>query len=79
MIGKVRIQTGSTNKLELDGVDVSGSVTGFRVEFGLDHLPRVHLDVIGADPDLDMETAEVLLEGRGRDVLVKLGWTPPSE
>lgn len=78
MIGKVRIQTGETNRLELDGVDISHSITGFTVQFGVDHLPLVRLDVV-ADPEMDLEFAEVLVDERSREVLTQLGWTPPTE
>lgn len=77
MIGKVRIETGETNRLELDGVDISNSVMGFTVQFDVDHLPRVSLDMLG-DPDIDLAFAEVLVAERCHDLLMKLGWTPPA-
>lgn len=78
MIGKVRIRTGEKNSLEIDDVDISHSVTGARVSLGVHDIPHVHLDIIGADPDMDFEVAEVLVNERARDVLIQLGWTPPD-
>lgn len=78
MIGKVRFQTGEKNSLELDGVDISHSITGFGVEFDVDQFPRVRLDVAGTCVELDLEDAEVLVNEAARDVLIQLGWTPPA-
>lgn len=79
MIGRVRIRSGETTSVEINGEDISASLVGLRLDMGVDQLPVVHLDIVGADPEVDLEVAEAIVNDRCREVLDKLGWTPPAD
>lgn len=70
---------GSTG-IHLDGHDVARTVRALTLSLGPDRLPSVELDVlVFGEMELDVEGAQVLLPEATRELLVRLGWTPPAE
>lgn len=65
--------------VELDGEDIADCVLGMQLTFRGNDLPTARLDLALFDvTPVDSEQIEVLLDDRCRDLLVRLGWTPPS-
>lgn len=79
-VHKVRISGGpGTYSVLLDEHEIATAlrrVTFDSGEPGPD-LPKVTLDLSVWCPEIDSE-AEVLIPGPTRDLLVRLGWTPPE-
>lgn len=80
--GKLRV--GGTGlpggtQIELDGVDIANAVTGLSLRMGVDSLPEVTLGVMLHELDTELEHPRVNVPDTTRDLLVRLGWTPPAE
>lgn len=80
-VGKARIdvQAGDGGTIELDGVDVSAGVAGFRLSGRMNEFPRLELDLLLRDRG-EAEATDVRYEipPVTHDLLVLLGWTPPD-
>lgn len=79
-----RLRLGGTGlpggtQVELDGVDVASLVTGLSLQIGVDELPRVTLGVVLHELDTELENPRIVVPDKTRDLLVRLGWTPPAE
>jgi hypothetical protein len=66
-------------RIELDSKDITCSVAALSVHVGVDHLPTAVLDVILHELDTELENPRVIVPEKTRDLLVRLGWTPPAE
>jgi hypothetical protein len=80
--GKLRLGgTGlpGDTQIELDGQDIASAVTGLSLRVGTYGLPEVTLEVVLHELDTVLETPLVILPDATRDLLVRLGWTPPAE
>lgn len=62
----------------LDGVDRSNEVVSVEVKVGVDHLPNVTLGIAATNASVTFDQARVAVDEMSRDVLIQLGWTPPS-
>lgn len=72
---------GSAGKaaVELDGVDIADCITGVDLRFRVDDIPCATLNLLLVDvTPVDSEDVEVLIDEKTRDLLVRLGWTPPE-
>lgn len=65
-------------KVELDGQDVSSTLTGLTFRIGLDDLPTAVLDVVLWDLSTTVENPKVVVPEATHKLLVQLGWTPPE-
>jgi len=76
----MRITTrGATGTVEVDGVDLSTGVRGLTVKLGVGQLPKVELDLIVLELDLDSDDTRLIIPEATRAALVALGWTAPEE
>lgn len=82
---QVRLEQKSVARwaIEIDGVDVADIVRrgSGRLEFGDGkHLPVLSLDlVLWPGFGADVGTATVEIDGKARETLLALGWTPPPD
>lgn len=69
-----------TYRVLLDGEDIAPAVRAVTVEAtGRDELPRVALDLAIVElGTVSLPEASVYIPDATRDLLVKLGWTPPG-
>lgn len=63
----------------LDGDDISAALTGVSLRVRLDHEPTAVLDVVLHDLLSEIEGPRIVVPDATRDLLVRLGWTPPVE
>ena len=64
--------------VHLDGHDISNALAGVSLHMKSGHLPTAVLDVyVHEMPTGDVREAHVDLPPATRDLLVRLGWTPP--
>jgi hypothetical protein len=68
-----------TTKVELDGEDISHLTAGVTVTYEPASFPRVELDVCVFTATSGEGLAEIRLPKGTRDLLVKFGWTPPTD
>ncbi|MBC2903150.1 hypothetical protein [Streptomyces cupreus] len=66
-------------QVELDGEDIAPLVEGLSLRIGVKALPTVTLDVIVHELDTELPNPRVVVPEKTRDLLVRLGWTPPAE
>lgn len=64
--------------VELDGHDISHALTGLRLSLDSGPVGEVRLDVIAEELETHSDVI-VLLPDATKDLLVRLGWTPPAE
>lgn len=65
-------------QVELDGVDVTSSLTGLALKIGLDERPQVVLDVLLWEMDTELDDVQFVVPPKTREALIRLGWTPPE-
>lgn len=78
-MSKLRIETNPDRAgavVELDGLSIARSLTGLTLEMAYGTPPTATLQLIGLMPSLSTEV-DVQLHPETRDLLLKLGWTPP--
>lgn len=63
----------------LDGVDITHLVVASTVEVRAGNLPRVVLEPLVVELEVDTENTRVHLPADVADLLVALGWKPPAE
>lgn len=70
---------GGESQLLLDGVDYTGGVRSLTLEIGNGPgLPRLTLVPLILNAGVHLDPAAVLIGQTTADLLVSLGWTPPS-
>lgn len=74
-----RTETGHGHRVELDGHDIAHSILGLTVAFKADESPAATLDLILDEIPTETDDVRVHLSDETRDLLVRLGWTPPAE
>jgi hypothetical protein len=79
-----RLRLGGTGlpggtQIELDGEDIARSVTGLSLYISTDNRPTAVVDVVLHEMDTDLDNPRVIVPEKTRDLLVRLGWTPPAE
>jgi hypothetical protein len=66
--------------VRLDGQDIINAVRGLKLALGVGQLPELELDVVIRDAvELELQDVQVYLPNSTRELLVRLGWTPPDE
>lgn len=65
-------------KVELDGQDISSTLTGLTFRIGLDDRPTAVLDVVLWDLSTAVENPKLVVPEATHKLLVRLGWTPPE-
>lgn len=72
-----------TNRLghavELDGVDISRSLIGMTLTIRAGDVPSAVLDVIAEEVPSQLDEVRAYLPDATKELLVRLGWTPPAE
>ena len=69
---------GST-KVRLDGYDVTADIAGLRLALDVRSKPQLELDLRVRQMGLEVDQVQVVLPDSARELLVRAGWTPPSE
>jgi hypothetical protein len=71
---------GDGTTVKLGGVDFAGACTGISIRLDLGQRPVVVLDIAVLEMDLDTMTNKplVFLHTKAKELLIKLGWTPPA-
>ncbi|MFJ3037721.1 hypothetical protein [Streptomyces tendae] len=64
--------------VELDGHDISNALRGLSLNLDSSPVAEARLDVIAEDVSTHAEVL-VCLPDATKDLLVRLGWTPPAE
>lgn len=80
--GKLRISgngmAGGT-QIEMDGEDIAPAISGLTVRMEAGAMPTAVLDVVLWELDEELVSPRVTVPDKTRDLLVRLGWTPPAE
>jgi hypothetical protein len=78
--GKLRISGsgGPGATVELDGQDIANVLTGLTLRLGVGEMPTATLDLVVHDFGAEADVRFVVPD-ECRDLLVRLGWTPPAE
>jgi hypothetical protein len=78
--GKLRISSsgGSGAEVELDGQNIANVLTGLTLRMGVGEMSTATLDLVVYDLGAEAEVRFVVPD-ECRDLLVRLGWTPPTE
>lgn len=78
-LGKLRIGSdGTIANVQLDGLDISSVLDAVDLKLRPGCLPEVRLGVLVHDLTTEVE-GTVVIPDETRDLLVRLGWTPPAE
>lgn len=71
---------GMRAKVELDGQDISHCIQGLAVRYDVHNAPTAVLDVVlFRHSEVDAEDMAVEIPDSTAELLVQLGWTPPSQ
>lgn len=65
--------------VELDGVDISRVLIGLSLKVRAGDMPSVLLDVIAEEIPTELDEVRAYLPDATKELLVRLGWTPPVE
>jgi hypothetical protein len=65
--------------VELDGHDIARALVGVTVQLTGDPVATATLDVVAEELPAEFGEVKAYLPDATRDLLVRLGWTPPAE
>lgn len=65
--------------VEFDGVDISRALIGLSLNIKGGEMPTVTLDVIAEELPTQLDEIRAYLPDATKELLVRLGWTPPAE
>lgn len=74
-----RSERGLGHRVGLDGVDIANSILGLTVTVKAGEETTAALDLVLDEIPTDTDDVLVHLPEATRDLLVRLGWTPPAE
>lgn len=74
-----RSEDGYGHRVVLDGQDIANSILGLTVAFKGGESPAATLDLVLDEIPTETDDVRVHLPEETRDLLVRLGWTPPAE
>jgi hypothetical protein len=74
----IGLRNGETGHVVLDGVDIGTCVVGAVLYLSPGRGPHVVLELLPGETALHSDVAHVEVGGLTRDVLTRLGWTPPA-
>lgn len=70
---------GPASTVQLDGVDISNALRGLRLNMAVGDVASAELDVMVVETTaVDIE-ATAHIPPEARDLLIRLGWTPPED
>ncbi len=72
-------QSGARQTVELDGDDISRNVRAISLDIEAGQLPTVRVDLAVFELETDTGETKIHLAPGTADLLVRLGWTPPTE
>lgn len=80
MIRNLSITTqGHAAEVRIDGHDIADGLTGLTLSMGVGRIPTATLELLIPDvTELHDAETQLLIPDSTRDVLVALGWTPPT-
>lgn len=78
MRADITIEPAGHGTLKLDGHDISKGVRGFVVNAAVGHITRLELDLNLFTTSTVSGEVEVVVPDATRDLLERLGWTPPT-
>ncbi|MER7126746.1 hypothetical protein [Micrococcus luteus] len=65
--------------VRLNGRDIARDLCGLSLTLGADQFPKVELELaVFETVRLELEDVQVYIPDTTRELLVQLGWTPPS-
>lgn len=70
---------GHASRVHLDGEDISNALVGVRVHLTPGSVPMATLDLALWEVPTELDQVLVEVPEKTRDLLVRLGWTPPAE
>lgn len=65
--------------VELDGVDISRALYGLSLTIRAGDMPSAVLDVVVEEIPTELDEVRAYLPDATKELLVRLGWTPPAE
>jgi hypothetical protein len=65
--------------VEVDGVDISRALLGLTLYVRAGDMPTAVLDVVAEEIPTELDDVRAYLPEATKDLLVRLGWTPPAE
>lgn len=68
-----------TYRLTLDGTDISNQVAGLNLTIDPSREQRLDLYLVHRPLNVTLDGVDVLVDADTHDLLVRLGWTPPTE
>ncbi|MFG2269128.1 hypothetical protein ACGFNY_05060 [Streptomyces chartreusis] len=70
---------GHTSQVELSGHDISHALTGVTLRLDAGSVPTATLEVALWEVPTELDAVQVKVPDETRELLVRLGWTPPAE
>jgi hypothetical protein len=70
---------GHTSRVQLDGEDISSALTGMRLHLAAGSVPTATLELALWEAPTELDAVRVMVPDETRELLVRLGWTPPAE
>lgn len=65
--------------IEFDGVDISRALIGLTLNIRAGDMPTAVLDVVAEELPTQLDEVRAYLPDATKELLVRLGWTPPAE
>lgn len=65
--------------VELDGMDITSAIDALSLRLSVSEHPTGVLNVLLHKVDTEVENPRLVVPDETRDLLVRLGWTPPAE
>lgn len=70
---------GHASRVELSGHDISHALTGVTLRLDAGSVPTATLELALWEVPAELDAVEVKVPDETKDLLVRLGWTPPAE
>lgn len=70
---------GHTSRVELSGHDISSALTGVSLRLEAGSVPTATLEMALWEMPTELDMVQVKVPDETRELLVRLGWTPPAE
>lgn len=70
---------GPAGRVELSGQDISNALSGLSLRLEAGCVPTATLDLVLWELPTELDTVQVKVPDATKELLVRLGWTPPAE
>ena len=70
---------GNTSRVELSGHDISRALSGVSLRLEAGCVPTATLDLVLWEMPTELDAVQVKVPDPTKELLVRLGWTPPAE